>query len=284
MTATGEGTLLAEIVRLMEAAERGRTRWVALADRASRAYAPVVHLTALLTFLGWYFIGDAPWQQALLYAIAVLIVTCPCALALAVPAVQVAASGRLMRQGILLKSATALERLAAVDTMVFDKTGTLTLGMLELVEPRPADDDLAAAAALALASRHPLARALIKAVPAAVAAARGVVEHPGQGLSRATPEGEMRLGSRSFCAIGDEAAPVSGPELWFTRPGRAPVRFCFADRVRADAAATIANLACAGLATELLSGDRRPPWNPRRATSVSRCGRPALAPTPKARA
>ncbi len=128
----GEGTLLAEIVRLMEVAEQGRARYVALADRVSRAYAPVVHLTALATFLGWVFIAGTAWQPALLNAIAVLIITCPCALALAVPVVQVIASGRLMRQGILLKSATALERLTEIDTVVFDKTGTLTEGRPEL--------------------------------------------------------------------------------------------------------------------------------------------------------
>lgn len=257
VTATGEATLLAEIVRLMEAAERGRTRWVALADRVSRAYAPVVHLTALLTFLGWYFVGHAPWQQALLYAIAVLIITCPCALALAVPAVQVAASGRLLRQGILLKSATALERLASVDTVVFDKTGTLTLGAIELAEPYPDPADLAAAASLALTSRHPLARALAKAAPSA-AAARGVVEHPGQGLSQPTPAGEVRLGSRGFCGVGEDRAPDPGPELWLARPGREPVLFRFADRARGDATATIEALKRSGLAVELLSGDRAP--------------------------
>ena len=112
VAAVGEGTLLAEIVRLMELAEQRRSRFVALADRVARAYAPVVHSLALLTFLGWTLAGAAPWQTALLHAIAVLIITCPCALGLAVPAVQVLASGRLMRQGILLKSATALERFA----------------------------------------------------------------------------------------------------------------------------------------------------------------------------
>ncbi|MBC7907172.1 MAG: heavy metal translocating P-type ATPase metal-binding domain-containing protein, partial [Rhodospirillaceae bacterium] len=128
VSAVGERTLLAEIVRMMEVAEQGRARYVALADRVARWYAPVVHVAALGTFLGWTFGVGAPWQQALLNAVAVLIITCPCALALAVPVVQVIASGRLLRQGILLKSATALERFAEIDTVVFDKTGTLTLG------------------------------------------------------------------------------------------------------------------------------------------------------------
>ncbi|MFM8989923.1 MAG: heavy metal translocating P-type ATPase, partial [Alphaproteobacteria bacterium] len=110
--AAGEGTLLAEIARLMEAAERGQGRFVALADRVARYYAPVVHVAGVLTFLLGFGALGAPAHQALLNAAAVLLITCPCALALAVPVVQVVASARLMRAGILVKSATALERLA----------------------------------------------------------------------------------------------------------------------------------------------------------------------------
>ncbi|MCB2099332.1 MAG: heavy metal translocating P-type ATPase metal-binding domain-containing protein, partial [Rhodobacterales bacterium] len=164
--AVGEGTLLAEIVRLMEAAEQGRAKYVALADRVARYYAPVVHLLAAGTFLGWWLVGGAVWQDALFNGISVLIITCPCALALAVPVVQVIATGRLLKRGLLVKSGTALERLAAADTVMFDKTGTLTRGRPEpvgLESLDPADADLAAA--LAGASRHPLARGLARALP-----------------------------------------------------------------------------------------------------------------------
>ncbi len=179
------------------------------------------------------------WQTALLYAVAVLIITCPCALGLAVPAVQVIASGRLLRRGVLLKSATALERLAQVDTVVLDKTGTLTLGRPQLAGPHdPAA--LAAAAALAGASRHPLARALCAAAPA-VAVADGVEELPGAGLRLDGPGGEVRLGRRAFCGIAEDAQQ-GAPELWLTRPGHAPVRFAFTDQPRADAAAVVAAL------------------------------------------
>ncbi len=182
VTAAGERTFLAEIVRLMESSEQGRARLVLLADRVARLYAPAVHGLALATFLAWLLF--APWQAALLNAVAVLIITCPCALGLAVPAVQVIASGRLMRRGILLKSATALERLAEIDTVVFDKTGTLTRGRLELAA-LPADGEaLRLAAGLAAASRHPLSQALCRAFPDAPALA-GVIEHPGAGLSAA---------------------------------------------------------------------------------------------------
>jgi Cu2+-exporting ATPase len=248
VTATGERTFIAEIVRLMEAAEQRRARLVLLADRVARAYAPLVHLLALVTFLCWIWV--APWQEALLNAVAVLIITCPCALGLAVPAVQVIASGRLMRRGILLKSATALERLAQVDTVVFDKTGTLTLGRLELREEPEAATGLAVAAGLAANSRHPLCAALQRACPGA-APAPGVREHPGAGLSL----GETRLGSRRFCGIA-EAPEDDMPELWLVRPGEPPRRFTFADGLRPDAAETVRRLRQSGKRVVLLSGDR----------------------------
>ncbi len=250
----GEDTLLAEIARLMEAAEQRRARYVALADRVARLYAPVVHGLALAAFLGWWLIGGLAWQPALLIAVAVLVITCPCALGLAVPAVQVIASGRLLRQGVLLKSATALERLAEVDTVVFDKTGTLTTGTPALT-PEPAIDDetLRLAASLAGASRHPLARALARAVPN-VPVAANVSEEPGRGLSLRTEAGEVRLGSRVWCGV--EETGESGPELWLARPDHDPVRFGFSESLREDAEAVVAALKSRGLTIELLSGDR----------------------------
>ncbi|WP_114393675.1 heavy metal translocating P-type ATPase [Oleisolibacter albus] len=257
VTASGEGTLLAEIVRLMEAAEQGRARFIALADRVARNYTPIVHSLALGTFLTWVFVIGLAWQEALFIAVAVLIITCPCALALAVPAVQVVASNRLMRLGTLLKSATALERLAKVDTIVFDKTGTLTLGRPDLLsDPERRAEDLEFAARMARSSRHPLSRALSRAAgPGAVA--EGVREVPGSGLELDTPAGPARLGRRGFVGLEDGPQVVGeGPELWLARPGRAPVRFLFADRPRTDAAAVVARLKARGYRLELLSGDR----------------------------
>ncbi|MBP2301684.1 heavy metal translocating P-type ATPase [Azospirillum picis] len=254
--AVGEGTLLAEIVRLMEVAEQGRARYVAVADRVSRLYAPVVHLAALSTFAAWMLLGGAVWQDALMNAIAVLIITCPCALALAVPVVQVIASGRLMRQGTLLKSPTALERLAEIDTVVFDKTGTLTEGRPVPQLDGLAGEDLVLAASLAGASRHPLARALAAAAPG-VPVAAGVREVPGAGLLLETPDGEVRLGSRRFTGAPADAADAAGPELWLARPGEEPCRILFLDAPRPDAAAVVAALTARGLQVRLLSGDRR---------------------------
>ena len=246
-TATGGSTLLAECVRLIEAAEERRGRFVVLADRVARRYAPAVHLCALLTFLGWYFGAGASAVQSLLIASSVLIITCPCALALAVPAAQVIATSRLFRGGMLLKSPTALERLADVDTVVFDKTGTLTEPLLALTGV-PDPQALHVAASLAACSRHPLTRSLVAAA-GLVAPAEGVEEHPGQGLSL----GQIRLGSRSFCGIGDAAS--EGPELWLVRPRAAPERFAFDETPRRDAAETVRRLRAMGLTVKLLSGD-----------------------------
>ncbi len=213
-----------------------------LADRVARRYAPAVQVTALATFVGWYVWGGVPLSQALFTASAVLIITCPCALALAcVTAVQVIATARLFRSGILLKSGTALERLAEVDTVVFDKTGTLTEPSLALVRDGVDPAALRDAASLAAHSRHPLARALV-AAGGNLPAADQVEEHPGLGVSG----GGMRLGSASFVrAVSSE--PCAGPELWLDRPGKAQVRFSFAERPRHDAAETITRLRAMGL-------------------------------------
>jgi Cu2+-exporting ATPase len=250
VTEAGERTLLSEIVRLVEAAERGRSRFVALADRLARAYAPVVHLTALLTFLGWLLLGGLAWDRALLVATAVLIITCPCALALAVPVVQVVASTRLLGDGVLLLSPTALERVAGTDHVVLDKTGTLTLGRPELVGTGHDPAMLRQAASIAANSRHPLAQALLRAIGDASPAV-GVIEHSGLGLQC----GDSRLGSARFCGI--EEPPDDGhSELWFVRPETTPVRLAFADRLRPDAVDTVAVLTKRGFTLELLSGDR----------------------------
>jgi len=253
--AVGERTFLAEVARLMEVAERGRARLVVLADRVARRYAPAVHLTALTTFLGWAVVS--PWQTALLNAVNVLIITCPCALGLAVPVVQVIACNRLFRSGVLLKSATALERLAEIDTVIFDKTGTLTRGYPELVRDGSFEEaDITEAAALAAHSRHPLSRALCRAATE-FCAAENVEEHPGEGLCCSTAGGALRLGSRLWCGASERAASGDTDlELWFARPGRVPLRFRFEDALRPDARAVVAELRRLGKKVVLLSGDR----------------------------
>jgi len=257
--AAGGGTLLAECVRLIEAAETRRDRYVALADRVARHYAPTVHVLAAATFLFWYFAAGASAATSLLVAASVLIITCPCALALAVPAVQVIAAGRLFREGILLKSPTALERLADVDTVLFDKTGTLTEPMLGVDAEGIDAAALALAASIAASSRHPLARSLVAVAGGRIVPAEGVREYPGCGLALLTAGGEVRLGSRAFCGVaaGDEAQfdEPRTPELWLHQPAQSPVVFRFTEHLRADAMATVVRLRRLGLDVMLASGD-----------------------------
>lgn len=255
-----EGTILAEIARLMSVAEQGRGRYVRLADRAARLYAPSVHLLGLTTFIGWMLTGHV-WQDSLTAAIAVLIVTCPCALALAVPAVQVAAASRLFNRGIILKSADGLERLSEVDTIVFDKTGTLTVGEPRLLNGSSiADEILAAAACLAATSRHPYSRAIVAAARMrnlGVASRSDVVETPGSGLKRATPQGEERLGSAAWC--GGIASGAGDGEIWYKPATSAPIVFRFVDALREDGASVVGQLTHAGYRVEVLSGDSQAP-------------------------
>lgn len=250
VTAAAADTLIADIARLMDEAGQSRSKYVRIADRASRLYAPAVHSLALLSFCGWMLAG-AGWHQSLTIAVAVLIITCPCALGLAVPAAQVVAISALMKQGLLVKDGSALERLAEADTVLFDKTGTLTLG-----EPRPSSldglDAAARAVALALsqASRHPLSRGLAAALVAAgvePAQLDGISETPGQGMT-ATWQGEPV----ALIRPEEEGAGLAVDLL----TGGARHRITFADPLRPDIAATLTALGREGLGARILSGDR----------------------------
>jgi P-type Cu2+ transporter len=259
VTAAGNDTFLSELVRLMSAAEQSQSRYIRIADRLARFYSPAVHLLAAITLAGWILLGHG-WHDSLMTAVAVLIITCPCALGLAVPAVQVVTSGRLFRSGIMIKDGAALEKLAAIDTVIFDKTGTLTRGEPQLVAPlMVSTETLAVAAGLAQASRHPLSRALVREVerrglaPAEISEAS---EQPGLGLSGKHRGEALRLGSRAWCGMEDAAEDRGLLEFAFRRGARPPVVFQFEDRMRSDAAATIARLKERGLDVHLLSGDR----------------------------
>jgi len=249
VTAAASDGSLAATARLLENAAQARGRFVTFADRAAALYVPVVLVVAVATFFGWWLGMGVSWQAALVPAVGALIVTCPCGLAIAVPAVQVVTVGALFRRGVLVASPTALERLAAVDHVVLDKTGTLTGGTHVLRRGEWTPAELRAAAGLARASRHPLARGLVAACTAAPIHT-DVVEHPGRGLAA----GAVRLGSAAFCGVADDAG--TAPTLWFVRPGRAAVAFRFSDVLRPDAKAAVAALRSLGLRLEILSGDQ----------------------------
>nr|WP_137676436.1 heavy metal translocating P-type ATPase [Parerythrobacter lutipelagi] len=248
ISAVAQDTAIAEIARLMDEAGQSRSRYVRIADRASRLYAPAVHTLAALAFAGWMIAG-AGWYQSLVIAIAVLIITCPCAIGLAVPAAQVVASNALIRRGLLVKDGTALERLAEVDIALFDKTGTLTLG-----EPRADISDLdeaekSIALALAQTSRHPLSLGIARSLAGKIAPAaiEQVREESGQGV----------------------AAECGGTAVALVRPGSATQamavdllvgskrkRIIFNDLLRSDAAETLAALGAMGIDGSIISGDR----------------------------
>ncbi|VFU09178.1 heavy metal translocating P-type ATPase [Methylocella tundrae] len=259
--AAGAGTLLDEIERLMDGAAAQKTRYLRLADRAARLYAPVVHSMAALTAVFWLLAG-ASVHDAIITAIAVLIITCPCALALAVPAVQVVAAGALFRSRVLLTAGDAIERIAGVDMIVFDKTGTLTLPELGVdgVDEAPAVV-IELAARLALASHHPLSRALT-VLATEKTPINGAQEIAGAGVSVVIDGVEARLGSPEFCDLEAEAARArqSHPEssLIAFRRGAATAVFRIRQKLRPDAAAVMASLRARGLPIVILSGDAAP--------------------------
>ncbi|WP_421981884.1 cation-translocating P-type ATPase [Roseibium sp.] len=261
--AASGATLLDEVNRLLETASQAKSAYVRIADRAARLYAPLVHGAAALTFLGWLLAGMS-WQPALVISISVLIITCPCALGLAVPAVQVVASGQLFRSGVLLNSGDAIERLAEVDTILFDKTGTLTRAEPELcADIDPEDETIALGGRLALASRHPLSAALVKATGALVPLP-DVEEIPGAGLETTVGGKRLRLGSPQFCGASDREieaalARVPGASLLAIRYENRPVRLLtFRQSLRPDAKDVIDVLRKRGYRLEILSGDTRP--------------------------
>jgi Cu2+-exporting ATPase len=253
-TAVGQDTSLHRMADLVAIAESGRSRYTSLADAAAKLYAPGVHILSALSFLGW-LLWSGDLRMALNIAAAVLIITCPCALGLAVPAVTTAASGRLFRKGLLIKHATALERLAEVDTVVFDKTGTLTEGTpvltnLDAIPPQ----DAAVALALAEASAHPLSCALARAARAAgviPATLTRIVEVPGYGTKAMLDDTVVRLGRATWVGASQAATTST-----FLQIGDQPaVAFSFSDTPRSGAASAVAALQRAGLDVVMISGD-----------------------------
>ena len=253
VTASGPDTAIADIARLMDQASQGKSLYVRVADRAARLYAPAVHTLAAASFLGWMAVG-AGWHESLLIAVAVLIITCPCALGLAVPAAQIVVAGALMRAGVLVKDGSALERLAEVDLAMFDKTGTLTMG-----RPVPVNLEDASAEqkslllALARSSRHPLSEGLRRALEA-----EGVIAAQIQEVREVAGTGIFATMAGRAVSLGrpDSEIAHDGLASQLQIEGEAPFAVHYSDQVRPNAEATLAALAHLGIGLSVLSGDR----------------------------
>jgi Cu+-exporting ATPase len=275
-TAVGAESTLARIARLVENAQAKKAPIQRLVDRVSAVFVPVVLAVALATLLGWGLIaGD--WTSALLNAVAVLVIACPCALGLATPAAIMAGTGVAARHGILIKDAEALEIAHCVQVVAFDKTGTLTEGRPRLLEFEPVTGAHAApltdAAALQAGSEHPLAKALAEAAAGLVLpVAEAVRAVPGRGVAGRVQGRELRLGSsRWMDELKVERAPLAARAEALQRDGRTVswlaevvpeggvpqlrALLAFGDAPKPHAAAALERLHALGLRTVLVSGD-----------------------------
>jgi Cu2+-exporting ATPase len=261
--ATSDATtsFLAEISAMMNAAEKGRGQYVGLADRLARIYAPAVHLLALATFVGWMIHTAGDWHASLYTAIAVLIITCPCALGLAVPVVHVIGAHQLMRRGIMMRDGTAFERLVEADTVAFDKTGTLTMGepMVVATSGVRADQRQLLAAVAALSS-HPAARAVFDHVNDATSVPLtldDVREIPGFGVEARYGLDTMRFGRSTWVAelSADNSADSDQSGVGFALKGGTLGIIQLEDKLRPQAVQTVQALQSVGLAVEIISGD-----------------------------
>ena len=258
VTAAGKDSSLHRMADLVAVAEAAKTRYTSLAERAASWYSPLVHILSFSAFGFWMWQTGGDLRYAVNISAAVLIITCPCALGLAVPAVVTAASGRLFRKGLLIKHGTALERLAEVDTVVFDKTGTLTMGMpvATNLDAHPVQA-VEVAAALAGASGHPLARALADAARVAgirPARVEDMREVPGYGVEGQWKGRKVRLGRAEWCGAEGQAETAT----WLCT-GDGARAFTFTDRLRPGADQAVASLLAAGKRVILLSGDTEAP-------------------------
>jgi Cu2+-exporting ATPase len=258
----GDDTAQQAIVDLVRSAATQRPDWARAADRWAAPFLWLVLLLAAGAAAAWSVIDPS---RALWVAVSVLIVTCPCALSLAVPASMLAAAGTLARHGVLLRRLDALDALSRVTEVFFDKTGTLTddkLALRRVVPLEPAalsqesiDALVAQAASLARASAHPLTRALAAAHPTAQAAWQQIHEEPGAGLRAVDAvERVWRLGSARHVGVRDDASP--GSSLWFGCDPGPHLRFDFDESLRPDAADLVARWRALGIKVTLLSGDR----------------------------
>ncbi|OLB38372.1 MAG: copper-translocating P-type ATPase [Candidatus Rokubacteria bacterium 13_2_20CM_2_64_8] len=276
-THVGSETTLARIVRLVEDAQASRAPIQRLADRVAAVFVPIVLVIAGATCLAWLAFGPEPrLPMALTTAVAVLVIACPCAMGLATPTAIMVGTGKGAEHGVLIKSATALEVLHRVDTIVFDKTGTLTVGRPEVTDivtvPGVGEDDaLAVAAGAEQASEHPLGEAIVRLAKERGLALPPVGEFtavPGQGIDAMAPDGRILLGNETMMnergidvsLLADRAIALQAQGktvVFLAFAGRLLALIAVADVLKPDAAATIRRLREMGLAVAMLSGDNR---------------------------
>ncbi|MBO9649205.1 MAG: copper-translocating P-type ATPase [Variovorax sp.] len=276
-TAVGAESTLARIVRLVESAQAKKAPIQRLVDQVSSVFVPVVIGIAMLTFLGWG-IATGNWEAAILNAVAVLVIACPCALGLATPTAIMAGTGVAARHGVLIKDAEALEVAHSIKTVAFDKTGTLTEGRPVMVACEAIGSDktalLRASAAIQSGSEHPLARAVLAAAKddgIDIPRASGVRAVAGRGMSANVEGRELRLGSTRFMRelavpLGKLDARASQLQTegrtvsWLADVSDRPVLIgllAFGDTPKPSAARAIAQLHAQGIRTALVSGDNR---------------------------
>ena len=259
-TTSADTSFLADMRNMMEAAENGRGEYIRIADRMAQIYAPAVHLLAFATFAFWMIASSGDWHLSIYTAIAVLIVTCPCALGLAVPVAHVIGANRLMQNGILMRDGTALERLATIDGIVFDKTGTLTEGFPVVTSVQgKIGTALPLLKAMASASNHPIAKAIGASLgEAGNAALRKIREIPGFGIEAECNGKLARLGKPEWVSEIASGTGAGGCERFtasFAREGLKAVHFELEDTLRDGATDAIGDLRNRSLEMEILSGD-----------------------------
>ncbi len=257
----GRDTLLAQIVKMVNEAQRTRAPIQRLADRVAAWFVPAVVLVSLVTFAVWYFAGPEPrLTYAVLNSIAVLIIACPCALGLATPMSIMVGTGRGAQAGVLVKNAEALETLARVDTLAIDKTGTLTEGRPRVTAFEPRRDDLIRiAASLEQASEHPLAAAVLgfaRECGIAPTAVQRFGYLPGKGVVGVVEGRAAALGNAAMLEQLNLAVPAQAG-TYLAVDGKVEATLQFADPIKPTAKAMVENLRAKGIDTVLITGDHR---------------------------